>query len=161
MQTTIAERLTFLIEHYNMSVRAFSSAIGATDTNTRNYIDRGSKPNSEYLEKLLRRFNDINPSWLLLGEGEPFNGETPNTSVAITNKKNKGPVQNNTGDHNNITNNVKLEACERDLLAMKKEAAAYQREIELLKGQLETKDNLIASKDELLNFLRGGFNRPN
>lgn len=155
MQTTIAERLNFLIGHYKMSVRAFSSAIGATDTNTRNYIDRGSKPNSEYLEKLLRRFNDINPSWLLLGEGEPF---LPGTSTTT----NTANIKNNSGiGINNGNATITLEACQRELENMRRDAASYQREIELLKGQLETKDNLIASKDELLTFLRGGFNRPN
>jgi hypothetical protein len=161
LQYSINERIKFIIDKLGMSVRGFSAELGVSDTNTRNYIDRGSKPNSDYLQKVLRRFDSINPTWLLLGDGEPFIGEALSPPVSITNKKNKGPVQNNTGDHNTITNNLKLEDCQRDLASMQKEAAAYQREIELLKGQLEAKDNLIASKDELLNFLRSGFNRPN
>ena len=144
-----------------MSARAFSRAIGVADNNTQNYIaDKPALPKADFLEKVIHHFQSINPGWLLTGVGEPFVGDEPNSPVAITNKKNKGSVQNNTGDHNTI-NNVKLEDCQRDLEASKKEAAAYQREIELLKGQLEAKDHLIASKDELLNFLRSGFNRHN
>lgn len=55
------------------------------------------------------RFGSINPIWLLTGNGEPFTGEIPAAPVNINNRKNKGPVQNDTGSH--ITNNVNLEAC--------------------------------------------------
>lgn len=144
-EVTINERLKFLIERYGLSVRAFSTAIGATDTNTRNYIDRGSKPNAEYLGKLLKRFSDINPTWLLLGEGEPFlAGGTPTTT-------NTTHINNNSGIGIN-TGTVTLEACQRELEAMKRDAVSYQREIELLKGQLE-------DKNEIITLLRG-YNRP-
>jgi hypothetical protein len=154
-EVTINERLKFLIEKYGMSVRAFSTAIGATDTNTRNYIDRGSKPNAEYLGKLLKRFNDINPTWLLLGEGEPFlpDSAAPDQSTTTNVKKNAGAIQNNTGNAQ-VTNNIKLEECKRDLEASRKDAAAYQREIALLQGQLK-------DKEEIITLLRVSYNRPN
>ncbi|MGI4865849.1 MAG: hypothetical protein ACRYFZ_18135 [Janthinobacterium lividum] len=89
--------------------------------------------------------------------------QTP--TIHQTQKKTKGSTVIGTNHGDVITN---IEECrkERDtykneLEMVRRDAASYQREIELLKGQLETKDNLIASKDELLNFLRGGFNRPN
>jgi hypothetical protein len=112
-------------------------------------------PGADYIEKVLKHFDSINPAWLLLGQGEPFLPGNPTTT-------NTANIKNNSGiGINNGSATITLEACQRELEAMRRDAASYQREIELLKGQLETKDNLIASKDELLNFLRSGFNRPN
>ncbi|MGI4866132.1 MAG: hypothetical protein ACRYFZ_19565 [Janthinobacterium lividum] len=161
-QQTINQRLIFLIEKLSVSARAFSEAIGESPTNTHNYIgSRQLAPKHEYLAKVVRHFPIVNSHWLLTGEGEAFTGEAPAPPVAITNKKNKGPVQNNTGDNNTITNNVKLEDCERNLASSKKD-------VEHLKAQLAAKDELLASKDafialqaETLSLLRGGYTRPN
>lgn len=156
-QLTINQRLIFLIEKLAVSARAFSESIGESPTNTHNYIGtRQLAPKHEYLAKVVRHYPIVNALWLLTGEGEPFLGEAPAPPVNVTNKKNKGPVQSSTGSHatNNITNNIKLEECQRDLEAMRKDAAAYQREIALLQGQLK-------DKEEIITLLRGGYNRPN
>jgi hypothetical protein len=166
-QSTINERLKILIEALGLSARAFSSEIGSGDTNTRNYLDRGSKPGADYLEKIIRRFEFVNSVWLLTGEGEPFlteksesgstqtgNFNQAGTSNKQTIKGNKGTVQNNTGSGNTITNNVKLDDCKRDL-------EAAQRENEYLRGKLQDKEALLAAKDETITLLRASFNRPN
>lgn len=145
-----------------MSVRAFSELVGESNSNVNNYIgERQSTPPVTFIEKLIDHIENINPKWLITGKDEPFIGGAPAPSVAITNKKNKGPVQNNTGDHNTITNNLKLEDCKRDLASTKKD-------VEHLQAQLAAKDDLIASKDaliamqaETLSLLRGGYTRPN
>lgn len=154
-QTTVNERLKFLIESLGVSARKFSELVGESYSNMNNYVsERQSMPPASLLEKILIHFESINPKWLLTGQGEPFTGEAPTPPVNINNRKNKGPVQNNTGSHATITNNVKLEDCQRDLEASKKEAAAYQREIALLEGQLK-------DKEEIITLLRATYNRPN
>lgn len=153
-QETINERIKFLIEKLGMSARGFSMAIGSSDTNTRNYLDRGSKPGADYLERILRRFEAINGTWLLTGRGEPFLTNTPlDQSTTINAEENSGNIQNNTGNAQ-VTNNIELAECKRDLEATRKDAAAYQREIALLQGQLK-------DKEEIITLLRGGYNRPN
>jgi hypothetical protein len=78
----------------------------------------------------------------------------PTPPVNINNRKNKAPAQNNTGSHATITNNVQLDNCQRDLAASKKEAAACQREIALLQGQLKDKQDIIT-------LLCASYTRPN
>lgn len=131
-------------------------AIGSSDTNTRNYLDRGSKPGADYLERILRRFETVNGTWLLTGKGEPFLvAPVPTTS-------NTAHVKNNSGIAiNNGTATITLEACQRELENMRRDAASYQREIELLNGQLSAKDALIAAKDETITLLRASYNRSN
>ena len=163
MQDTIGQRIKFLLDHFDLSARKFGREIGVAENNTQNYLPPSNRePGARYLELVLVRFESINPAWLLTGKGEPFLGEDPRPPLNIANKKNKGPIQNSTGSHatNTITTNVQLDNCQRDLEASRRESASYQREIELLKGQLSTKDALIASKEETIELLKTAFNRP-
>ena len=159
---TINQRLKFLVESLSTSVRAFSEAIGDSSSNTNNYIgSRQTEPKPEYLAKVINHFGNVSAHWLLTGNGEPFIGDAPTPPVAITNKKNKGPVQNNTGDHNTITNNVQLEDCKRDLASTKKDVEHLQAQLAAKDDVIASKDLLIASQNEILSLLRGGYNRPN
>ena len=136
-QPLVNQRAKFLIEHMRLSARAFSEAIDESPTNTHNYIGkRNSMPGADYIEKILNRFDNVNPIWLITGRGEPFIGEAPVAPVNINNRKNKAPVQNNTGSHATITNNVQLDNCQRDLEASRKEVA-------LLTSQLADKERTI------------------
>lgn len=161
-QSTINQRLKFLVDNLSASARAFSDLIGESPTNTHNYTSkRNAEPRAEYLQKVALHFANVNTRWLLTGEGTPFIGDAPAPPVAITNKKNKGPVQNNTGDHNNITNNVQLEDCERNLASAKKDVEHLQAQLAAKDDVIASKDALIASQAETLSLLRGGYNRPN
>jgi len=132
-----------------MSVRAFSSTLGAPASTTRNYLDKDTKPSSDYIERIVAHFEDVNLNWLVTGKGEPFisnkagsgttqtgNFNQSGTSNKQTIKGNRGTVQNNTGSGNTITNNVKLDSCQRDL-------ATAQKEIALLTSQLADKERTI------------------
>lgn len=138
MEKPINQRIKFLLETLSLSARDFSRAIGVPDNNTQNYLEpRFAQPKADYLEKVMLHFGSINPIWLLTGNGDPFTGEAPTVPVNINNRKNKGPVQNSTGSHaTNITNNVQLDNCQRDLEASRKEVA-------LLTSQLADKERTI------------------
>lgn len=158
----VNQRLKFLVESLSTSVREFSEAIGESFSNTNNYIgSKQTEPKSEYLSKVVNHFSNVSAHWLLTGVGEPFIGDTPTPPVAITNKKNKGPVQNNTGDHNTITNNLQLEDCKRDLASTKKDVEHLQAQLAAKDDVIASKDALIASQAETLSLLRGGYTRPN
>ncbi|MGV3588508.1 MAG: LexA family transcriptional regulator [Adhaeribacter sp.] len=66
------ERLLKLIEALGMNVLSFSKYIGVSDGTTRMYTTRGSKPGSDYLEKIILANDRINIEWLLTGRGEMF-----------------------------------------------------------------------------------------
>ena len=153
-QTPVGQRIKFLIDKLGISARAFSVLIDESPTNTQNYIGkRNSIPGADYLEKIVNHFENVNPIWLLAGRGEPFIGDAPTPPVSISNKKNKGPVQNNTGN-NTITNNISLNNCQRDL-------AAAKTENDLLRQQLTMAQALLEAKEETLSLLRAGHNRSN
>lgn len=73
MQTTVGQRIKFLLDHFQLSARKFSREIGVAENNTQNYLPPSSRePGSKYLELIMLRFESINPGWLLTGQGEPF-----------------------------------------------------------------------------------------
>lgn len=69
---SVNERIKILIKALSLNPRSFSEYIGAKEATTRSYLDRGSKPSSDYLELIARAIVNINTNWLLTGEGEPF-----------------------------------------------------------------------------------------
>lgn len=131
-------------------------------------------PGADYLEKVMKHFDIINPAWLLSGEGEPFladklqagttqtgNFNQVGTSNTQKVKGNKNNVQNNNGDHATITNNVKLEQCQRDLASTQKEVEHLRAQLAAAEALAASKDVTIASKEETISVLRAAFNRPN
>lgn len=160
-QQTINQRVKFLLDKYQLSVRAFSELIGHKPANTQNYVGaRGSMPGADYLQSIVEHFEDVNPVWLLTGKGEPFKeGSAPTQNQTnISGKKSTVAIASN---GNATTNNYNLTDCEKERDGYKAQLDKAQREIELLTGQLELKDTIIKGKDEMLDLLRGGFNRPN
>jgi hypothetical protein len=160
-ESSINQRLKFLIEQLGLNAKVFSELIGESPNNTHNYIGkRNSMPGADYIEKVVSHFENINPIWLLTGKGEPFLGSAPSVVTNIKSQKNKGSIQGSNGGHNTI-NNFSLDDCKRNL-------EASQKEVELLREQLAgkdvllaAKDDLIAAKEEMLSLLRAGHNRPN
>lgn len=157
----INQRLKILLEKLGVSARTFSEMIGEKSSNTQNYVGaRNSTPGADYIEKVLRHFESINPAWLLLGDGEPF-------------KEGAVPAQNQTtisGDGNNVASgkNVKaiqktynLSDCERERDVLRVERDGLAKQVELLTGQLKMQETIIQGKDQMLEMLRGGITRPN
>lgn len=159
-QTSINQRIKFLLEKYQLSVRAFSELIGQKPANTQNYVGaRGSMPGADYLQSITEHFEDVNPIWLLTGKGEPFK-IAPSEGLTQTNISGKKNAVNVAGGKANQTNII-LSECEKERDAYKAERDAYKSEVDFLRQQLAMKDQLIEAKDEMLALLRGGYNRPN
>ena len=160
-ETTINQRLIFLMDALKMKAGPFSRALGLSETTVRNYVDRNSKPSSDVLEKIYYTFDHVNLVWLVTGEGQPFKeGSAPTQNQTNISGK-KSAVNVASGNGTATTNNYNLTDCEKERDGYKAQLDKAQREIELLTGQLELKDTIIKGKDEMLDLLRGGFNRPN
>jgi hypothetical protein len=135
-ELTMSERLKFLLSALNLKIGPFARTMGVSDTNVRNYLDRGSKPSSEFLETLILNFDTINPAWLLTGKGEPFlSPPTENPPLTANTKKiSRSQVIGSVGGdvHQNTLDPLSAE-----------QHAALQREIELLRSQLNDKERII------------------
>jgi hypothetical protein len=134
-----------LLKSFKLSARTFSELLGEKPTLTQNYVgSRNSMPGADYLEKILKQFDIINPVWLLTGEGEPLLGNPPTlTSLPLTTttrikKVTGGAVHSGTGNQL-----ITLEACQQELENTKRDMATAQKEIALLTSQLADKERTI------------------
>lgn len=109
-------------------------------------------PGADYLEKVLKHFESINPVWFLTGEGEPFisGSSNPQTLEAITGRKPSVSTTGGKGTHSNYS----ISDCEKERDIYKAERDSLTKEVGLLRDQLAMKDQLIAVKDEMLTLLR-------
>lgn len=154
-ETTVGQRLKFLIKQLNLDVKGFCKALDVSETTVRNYFNRGSNPNAEFLMKLTNTFGLVNLGWLLTGKGEHFLSEsTQSSTLQQTNIKNNSGIGISNGSTNNITNNLTLDDCKQSLQQSERENAH-------LREQLARADALVAAKDETINLLRASYNRPN
>lgn len=68
------DRLLAVMEHYGHNKNSFSVAIGASSNSVigRLVNERHRRPSFELIELIIKKFPAINPTWLILGEGEMF-----------------------------------------------------------------------------------------
>lgn len=161
MEETVNERLKFLIKELKLSARAFSAQLSVPESSTRNYLDKGTKLNSEYLERIANQFEQVNLKWLITGHGDPFYTSDPTSStISTTNAKkiSRGQViGNNTG-----TANADMSISNQQSLAdLSTRCAALEAQVASQAQLLAAKDALIGQMEETLHLLRGGYNRPN
>ncbi|HEX8659203.1 MAG TPA: helix-turn-helix transcriptional regulator [Hymenobacter sp.] len=149
-QDAIGQRIKFLIDSLKISVRKFAQSLDVAETNIRNYIDKGSKPSSEALERIVRAFPQTNLVWLVTGDGEPFLKQVDEPLINYQ-KNNSG---NTIGNNRGIAN-------QQQGSGPSPNEAALLREIELLREQLKMKDTVIAAKDESIALLKAAYKRPN
>ena len=156
-QPAINQRINFLVAQLATSVRAFSTAIGESTTNTHKYTKGTTKPSADFLEKIVVRFREVNAHWLLTGEGDAFRSETEDPrGIYQRVKNNSGNVVGT--NHGNLHQGQHIGKVGRDAIqnhgASAGEVAALQRELEQLRAQLADKNDLIASKDEIIQLLK-------
>jgi hypothetical protein len=136
VQTTINQRIKFLLESLDMSARSFGRAIGVAENSTQNYLEpRLAMPKADYLEKVVLHFGSINSHWLLTGQGEAF------TSNAVPQSGNYQKLEKNKGNVVGVNHGI---ASQQGTDAnLERELAAAQHTIALLTSQLQDKERII------------------
>ena len=70
----VHERIKELITALDSNVLRFSKRTGIDDQTLYKMLTKGTKPSFDTIEAILREYPTVNPRWLLLGEGEIFDG---------------------------------------------------------------------------------------
>ncbi len=129
---SINDRIKILISALNISARAFSHSIAVSESTTRNYLDKGSKPSTDYIERIADRYHKVNLVWLITGQGEPFLAESGETSEPRAPYQKNISGQAQAGSYSTLS----FDDCRKDLLA------AHEK-IALLTSQLADKERII------------------
>jgi hypothetical protein len=89
------DRIALFIEHQGISQNAFDVSIGRP----KGYIGKQSRSKasigSDILETILRTYENLNPQWLISGEGEMIKGSKKESEVKESGSKyNQDPFEN-------------------------------------------------------------------
>lgn len=160
-ETTINQRLKFLLKALDMKAPAFARAIGVSETTFRNYIDRDSKPGTEVIEKIANSFEKVNIVWLVTGKGEPLADKPSGTTVNSTVSGEQSTVTNIGQSVGGVLNINSLDSCKASLVEALGQITLLASQLEASKTLLEAKDTIIAAKDDTINMLRAAYTRPN
>lgn len=91
----MTDRILSIIKYFNLSPSDFAEEIGVQRSGISHLISGRNKPSLEFVQKILLRFPEINPEWILSGTGEmikgivgPVTGELPFTEPLVRENKN-------------------------------------------------------------------------
>src|SRR5208283_3071756 len=82
----MTDRILSIIKYLHLTPSDFAEEIGVQRSSISHLISGRNKPSLEFIQKILAKFPEINPEWILTGNGEmvnsrisPVNGEIPFT----------------------------------------------------------------------------------
>lgn len=153
-ETTINQRLIFLLNALGMKPGPFSRALGLSETTIRNYIDRNSKPSSEVLEKIANTFKQVNIAWLVTGGGEHFLPEAGESTQLLAHYQenfssnvlgsNYGQSNQNAGTGNlHTSDSTASQNAALGTNNLEEKLKVAEETIQLLKSQLQDKERII------------------
>ncbi len=70
--TTEKERLVKLMDLQEMNAKQFAAEVGIQPGTISNIIKDRNKPSLEVLQRVMRRFPQVNPEWLMMGVGSIY-----------------------------------------------------------------------------------------
>lgn len=73
----VLERIKEYIDYKGITISAFEKSIGMSNASFGKSLKSGKGIGSDKLEKILKVYTDISPSWLLTGEGTMLKNDTP------------------------------------------------------------------------------------
>ena len=82
------ERIKAIMNHYNLSVNAFSAKIGANQVTINQQMNVDRKVSLDTILKIVNSFDLISAQWLLTGKGEMLkSSSSKEESAPITNER--------------------------------------------------------------------------
>lgn len=127
---TIKDRILMIIEEKGMTQYRFELLCGLSS----GYIKSiGEDVGSTKLAKIMSKFPDISPEWLILGEGSMFRSESSEATEESTNHP----------EIDNSNNNVVLNNSKKYDFDAEDEIRQLRYEVERLKERLEVKNDEI------------------
>ena len=76
----IMERLKMFIDSQGITIKAFERSIGMSNASFGKSLKNGGNIGSDKVENILQVYPQLNPSWLLTGEGSMILGEEAKSS---------------------------------------------------------------------------------
>lgn len=133
-ETTIAERFRALIKELGKTNNSFAISIGKTASTINYIVDGKSKPSFDVVDAIFSNYPEINPAWLMTGEGEMM--------------KNKKSSEKATSGSDIVE---KVE----HFFAIK-----YEQLLDQKNSLLEQKNSIISDQRFMIEMLKGQLGKP-
>ena len=72
MEDQIDKRLRHLLENERLTSSQFAKIVGYRPSSISHILSGRNKPGFDFLQEILKKFDTINPDWLILGRGEIY-----------------------------------------------------------------------------------------
>ncbi len=111
-KTEIKDRILQLLREENLNNTKFAEILDIQASGVSHIISGRNKPSMDFIQKVLTRFTDISPLWLILGEGEMYKSNEPVQQVidfglSDGDKKNDASLPLTTSDSQRLENSQK------------------------------------------------------
>jgi len=73
------ERIQKLLQEYSISSTYLADKIGVQRSSISHLLSGRNKPGFDFIQKLLKNYPEINPTWLILGKGPMYQSENQPT----------------------------------------------------------------------------------
>jgi plasmid maintenance system antidote protein VapI len=89
MDTTINFRIRMIIDHFEGTQTAFADKLGVSKSQANQLAKDGGSVGMETVQKILRIYPSINPTWLVTGEDSMLKMNTTTVDSIVETYKNK------------------------------------------------------------------------
>lgn len=72
----MVDRILYLLKQKNLTISQFADEIGIQKSGMSHLISGRNKPSLELILKILQRYPEVKPEWLLLGTGDQYSGSS-------------------------------------------------------------------------------------
>jgi transcriptional regulator with XRE-family HTH domain len=132
------DRITQFLVNENISSAEFADKIGVQRSSVSHVLNERNSPSTSFIQKMLSAYKNLNPRWLLLGEGNmfssqeiinqepslfPYTQEDDSTS-ALNYKSKDETIKNQTFVNNNVLQNQ-----QPDFKSIKSREQTEQKEV--------------------------------
>ena len=104
----ILERILSIMDHYNVSSIQFSQETDIPPATISNLKNKKTKPTLDIVDKIIKRYQEIDEIWLLTGSGNMLRSNNKN-DVSIINNENKSHLNSLFPEENILVNNKVVE----------------------------------------------------
>ncbi len=119
------ERLKQYIDYKGIAISTFEKSIGMSNASFGKSLKNHGTIRANKLETILSVYTDLNPIWLLTGQGQMLKDNIGHTQIGDVNTIDHSPIHVNTSD-----------------------------EVDRLKSEIKHLEELLAAKDEIINLLK-------
>lgn len=147
MKNKAINRVATLIEHFNIPINRFEREIDVSMNVIQSALKRGSSLKDEVLNKILDKYPEVSPLWLLRGEGRMLrNSEGKEVvKVHVENKSSSVNNQSNSPVSSGFTHSVEmlLEEKERYIRSLEKLLELYEARVGAELGGLKSETKKV------------------